>query len=291
MKDCPWYFVKKLGLLVFPEMKEFQTISFLYFFSNRKCLLWTLISFEDFYPTIELLQNLRLERNANYLPWIHFDFSPLFCLLKITWDLGYFWQGFWGLVCQKRKQNYWSGEKQTDYKWYLAWNRCENKEQENGSLVAVFQESIQLNMRITRKKGPLLFIYVVNVKGFRTWGMSFTCSYAHMTSYYCTTNFLPFPGWRKLFSISSLPSDTCGSSKGELTPWSHSLILHITSMLTSPWIRARVCDPKNLRSREGNMNGTKRVRGHSWTKTHSAKNLSSCSQVPYGNTTDKDRYR
>lgn len=152
MKDCPWCFEKKLGLLLFPEIRQFQIVSFLYFFSDGKCLLWILISFQDFYPTIELLQNSKLERNANYLPWIHFDISLLLHLLKITWDLGYFWQGFWGPVCQKRKQNYRSGEKQLDYKRYLAWDRCENEEQENGSLVTVFQESIPLNMRITRKR-------------------------------------------------------------------------------------------------------------------------------------------
>lgn len=159
MKDCPWYFGKKFGLLLFPEMRPFQIVPFLYFFSNGTCLLWTLISFQDFYPTTELLQNLKLERNANHLPWIHFGFSPLLHLLKITRDLGYFWQGFWEPVCQKRKQNYWSGKKQMDYKRYLAWNRCENEEQDNGSLVTVFQENIPLNMRFTRKR-DLHYLYM-----------------------------------------------------------------------------------------------------------------------------------
>lgn len=85
-----------------------------------------------------------------------------------------------------------------------------------------------------QKKGPLLLIYVVNIKGFRTRGMSFTRGYAHMISYYCTMKFLPSPGCRKLCPISSTPPYACGSSKGELTPWSLSLIPHITSMLASP---------------------------------------------------------
>jgi len=38
-----------------------------------------------------------------------------------------------------------------DYKWYLAQNKCENEEQENGSLVALFQESTPVNTRIMRK--------------------------------------------------------------------------------------------------------------------------------------------
>lgn len=38
-----------------------------------------------------------------------------------------------------------------DYKMYLAWSKHENEEQKSESLVAVIQERILLNGRITRK--------------------------------------------------------------------------------------------------------------------------------------------
>ena len=91
-----------------------------------------------------------------------------------------------------------------------------------------------------QKKGPPLLIDVVNVKGFRKSGMSFACGCAHMISYYCTMKFLPSPGWRKLFPLFSMPPGACDSSKAGLTPWSYSLIPHITFTLASPWIRAGV---------------------------------------------------
>lgn len=114
-----------------------------------------------------------------------------------------------------------------DYKRYLAWNKCENEEQKSEFLVAV-SEKYTTEFEDYQKNGPPLRIYEVNVKGFWKQGIVFTCGCALMISYHHTMKFLPSPGWRKLFPISS--SCLCqlqGWAHTKVTLPDHSFHLHV----------------------------------------------------------------
>lgn len=143
-----------------------------------------------------------------------------------------------------------------------------------------------------QKKGPPFLTHAININRFRKSGMIFACGSAYMVSYYCTMNFLPSPGWRKLFPGSSMPAGFSGISRAELTPLSHSLIPHITVVLASPWIRVGVSLLHNDTQEQGREPKCHQQSG--WTQmdqAHSAPKVSSCSHVTCGNTIGRDHDR